>query len=184
MPKKALIILAEGFEEIEALTPIDVLRRAEVEVVIAGLTGKTVRGSHGVRLAADLVLNEYKGEPDALILPGGMPGSANLGQSKEVAGWIKKMADEGKMVAAICAAPALVLAPTGILDGRKATCYPGCERHFPSAVKFTQDRVCVDGNLITSQGPGSAFEFALILAEHLAGREKARTLREGMLVKG
>jgi len=184
MPKKVLIILAEGFEEIEAFTSIDVLRRAEVEVAIAGLPGTAVCGAHGIRVETDLALDDYKGSPDALILPGGMPGSANLGQSPKVADWIKKMAVEKKIIAAICAAPAYALAPTGVLDGKKATCYPGCERKFPPSVKFSPDRVCVDGNLITSRGPGSALEFSLMLVEQLAGREKAQALREGMLVKG
>ncbi len=181
--KKVLIILADGFEEIEAITPIDVLRRAGLEVAIAGLVQKTVSGAHGIKFQTDLLLDEYEGLPDAVILPGGMPGAQNLGESEKVAEIIKKMNSQKKVVGAICAAPALVLGPTGILDGKKATCYPGFEKDFPASVAFSRDRVVVDGNVITSRGPGSAMEFALELVELLAGSDKARSLKEGLLVK-
>src|SRR3989338_7826078 len=107
MAKKVLVILADGFEEIEAITPIDVLRRAGVEVTLAGLTGKMVTGAHGVKFQADLTLDEYKDSPDAIILPGGMPGAQNLGRSPKVTELIKKLNSENKVVGAICAAPAL-----------------------------------------------------------------------------
>ncbi|MBI4358804.1 MAG: DJ-1/PfpI family protein [Candidatus Omnitrophica bacterium] len=184
MAKKVLIILADGFEEIEAITPVDVLRRAGVEVTIAGLSGKTITGAHGVKFQTDVTFDEYKDLPDAIILPGGMPGAKNLGESPKVAGLVKKMNRQNKVVGAICAAPALALAPTGILNGKKATCYPGFEKNFPSSVAFSSDRVVVDGNIITSRGPGSALEFALELVEKLVSKEKAETLSEGMLVKG
>ena len=184
MPKKLVIVLADGFEEIEAIVPIDVLRRAGVEVTLAGLSSKTVTGAHGVTFQADVTLDQYKDIPDAVILPGGMPGAQNLGRSPKVLELIKKVYNEKKIVGAICAAPALAVAPTGILNGKKATCYPGFERHFPSTVAFSKDRVVVDGNVITSCGPGSAFEFALELVKQLAGKEKAEQLSKGMLVKG
>ncbi|MBI1978359.1 MAG: DJ-1/PfpI family protein [Candidatus Omnitrophica bacterium] len=183
MAKKVLVILADGFEEIEAVTPIDVLRRAGVEVILAGLSGKVVTGAHGIKFQTDVTLDEYKDLPDAMVLPGGMPGAQNLGKSPKVAELVKKMNSQNKIVGAICAAPALAVAPTGILNGRKATCYPGFEKDFPSQVTFSTDRVVVDGNVITSRGPGSAFEFALELVEKLVGKEKVETLREGMLVK-
>ena len=183
MGKKVLVVLAEGFEEIEAITPIDILRRAELEVTVAGLSGRTVSGAHGIKFQTDTTFDEYQSLPDALILPGGMPGSRNLGESKKLAELIKKMDSQKKVVGAICAAPALALAPTGILNGKKATCYPGFEKNFSPAVNFSSERVVVDGNIITSRGPGSALEFALELVEKLAGKEKAEALGEGLLVK-
>lgn len=183
MAKKVLIILAEGFEEVEAITPIDVLRRAGLEVTVAGLPEKVVTGAHGIKIQADILLSGYKGLPDAVILPGGMPGAKNLAESLEVTDLVKKMNTNKKVVAAICAAPALALAPTGILKGRKATCYPGFEKNFPASVEFSKERVVVDGHVITSSGPGSALEFSLELVEQLVGKEKAQALKEGLLAK-
>ena len=183
MAKKVLVILADGFEEIEAITPIDVLRRAGLEVAVAGLSARTVTGAHGVTFQADLLLENYQDLPDAVVLPGGMPGAKNLGESKKVAEIVKNMNSQKKVIGAICAAPALVLVPTGILEGRKATCYPGFEKNFPATVAFSPDRVVVDGHVITSRGPGSALEFALELVEHLAGRETSEALSEGLLAR-
>jgi protein deglycase len=183
MSKKVLIVLADGFEDIEAITPIDVLKRAELEVVVAGLSGKLVTSSHGLRVEADVALTDYRELPDAIVLPGGLPGSKNLAESKALANLIQKMNRENKTVGAICAAPALALAPTGILDGRKATCYPGFEKNFSSAISFSEERVVIDGNVVTSRGPGSALEFSIALAERLAGKEKAEALRNGLLVQ-
>lgn len=181
--KKVLVILADGFEEIEAITPIDVLKRADLDVIIAGLSSKTVSGSHGVKFQTDILLDDYKGLPDAVILPGGLPGAKNLAESQKVRELVKKMNQEKKIVGAICAAPALVLAPNGILNGRKATCYPGFEKNFSSEVNFSHERVIVDGHVITSRGPGSALEFALQLVEVLAGKEKAESLSQELLAK-
>ncbi len=183
MSKKVLVILADGFEEIEAVTPIDVLRRAGLEVTLAGVSGKTITGAHGIKFQTDVTLDEYKGLPDAVILPGGLPGAKNLGESKKVGELVRQMNSQKKLIGAICAAPALVLAPAGILNGRKATCYPGFEKNFPPPVSFSGERVVVDEHIITSRGPGSALEFALELVEQLAGKEKAQTLKEGLLVK-
>ena len=181
--KKVLVILADGFEEIEAITPIDVLKRAGLDVILAGLSSKTVSGSHGIKIETDILLNDYKDLPDAIVLPGGLPGAKNLAESPKVAELVKKMNQAKKIVGAICAAPALVLAPIGILNGKKATCYPGFEKNFSSQVDFSRERVIVDGHIITSRGPGSALEFALQLAETLVGREKAESLSEGLLAK-
>ena len=183
MAKKILIILAEGFEEIEAVTPIDVLRRAGLDVVVAGLDSQTVSGAHGIKFQTDVMLKDVQGLPDAIILPGGLPGAQNFSDSKQVSELIKKMNSQKKIIGAICAAPPLALAPTGILNGKKATCYPGFEKQFPSAVTFSNERVVVDGNVITSRGPGSALEFALALVEKLAGQDQAKTLNQGLFAR-
>ncbi|OGX05482.1 MAG: hypothetical protein A3G87_09765 [Omnitrophica bacterium RIFCSPLOWO2_12_FULL_50_11] len=182
MRKKVLVILAPGCEEIEAVAIIDVLRRAEMNVTVAGLGGTDINGAHGIRFRTDIALDDYDKSPDAVILPGGMPGSRNLGQSKKVTEILQKAGRANKLIGAICAAPALALAPAGILDGKKATCYPGFEQNFAKSVTFSEDRVVVDGNVITSRGPGSALEFALELVDRLAGSEKARELRSALLV--
>lgn len=183
MKKQALVILADGFEEIEAVTPIDVLRRAGVEVTVAGLKNKLVKGSRGVQIKADVVLDAVKCLPDVLVLPGGGLGAKNLGESKQVKELIKKMDVEKRLIAAICAAPAYVLMPAGVLEGKRATCFPGCEDQFSSAVKFSEDRVVVDGNVITSRAPGTALEFAFAIVEKLVSREETSKLRQQMLVK-
>ncbi|PIU39866.1 MAG: DJ-1 family protein, partial [Candidatus Omnitrophica bacterium CG07_land_8_20_14_0_80_50_8] len=127
MKKTALIVLADGFEEIEAVTPIDVLRRAGIEVIVAGVGKREVTGAHDITVETDLMLEQYQGIPDAVVLPGGMPGAANLNQSEALKDLLQKMKRAGKIIAAICASPAVVLAPNGILEGKKATCYPGFE---------------------------------------------------------
>ena len=183
MPKTALVILAEGFEEVEAIAPVDVLRRAGVRVTLAGVNALTVKSSRNIGVQAEALLKDIQDLPDAVILPGGLPGAANLAKSEEVSKPVKKMNAAGKLVAAICAAPAVVLAPLGILDGKKATCYPGCERDFSSKTGHVQERVVVDGNIITSQGPGTAFEFALEIAIQLVGKAMADNVRGQMLIK-
>ena len=183
MPKTALVILAEGFEEVEAIASIDVLRRAGVRVTIAGVMDLQVKSSRNIGVQTDALLKDIKDLPDAVILPGGLPGAMNLAKSEEVAKLVKKMNSAGKLVAAICAAPAAVLAPLGILDGKKATCFPGCESDFSSKTVHLQDRVVKDGNVITSQGPGSALEFALEIVRDLVTSEMADLVRDKMLIK-
>lgn len=183
MAKTVAVILADGFEEVEAITPIDVLRRAELSVTVVGLGGRAITGAHGVKINADISLDEYKEIPDAVVLPGGMPGAQNLKESKRVAELIQKVHAAQNVVGAICAAPALVLTPAGILDRKRATCYPGFEKNFTPSITFSRDRVVEDGNVITSRGPGTALEFALALVEKLAGKEKASALKEGLLAK-
>ncbi len=178
---KAVIVLAEGFEEIEAVTPIDVLRRAEVEAVVVGLKAKKVKGSHGITLTADKKLSEVKGEIDGLVLPGGLPGAENLAASKPLTEMIREMNEAGKIVAAICASPAYVLAPAGVLDGKHATGYPGTQDRFPESATYFEDPVVRDANVITSRGPGTALEFSLKIAQALAGTEKALELGGKML---
>ena len=181
MAKKALIILAEGFEEIEAITAIDILRRAQIETVAAGLNNKIIRGSHGIKINADVLLDEFKADTDALLLPGGSPGAENLAKSAKVASLINKMFKKGSIIGAICAAPALVLEPTGILKHKKATCYPGMENLFSAEVRFSQEAVVCDGNIITSRGPGTALAFSLKLVEMLIDKAAALRLAERTL---
>lgn len=171
---RVAVLLAEGFEEVEAVTPIDFLRRAGVEVVVAGLDADRVTGSHGISISTDTNIESVGADAlDGVVLPGGMPGAVNLASSSEVRHLIQAMVDSGKMVAAICAAPAKVLAPMGVLSGRRATCFPGDEVAFASDVSFTEERVVTDGSLITSRGAGSAAEFAEAIIGYLVGTEAA-----------
>ncbi|GHU73895.1 DJ-1 family protein [Spirochaetia bacterium] len=160
MPKKVIVLLAEGFEEVEAITPIDYLRRAGIEVTTAavgaggtdGGTSRTVTGSHGIPVTADAVLlNLVKAGKtaasawDAVLIPGGLPGAVNLAASKETGALLKEMAAAGRTVAAICASPAMVLAPLGILAGKRFTCYPGMEKTV-SGAQWSADTVVIDSN--------------------------------------
>ncbi|MDD4956926.1 MAG: DJ-1/PfpI family protein [Candidatus Omnitrophica bacterium] len=182
MPRKALVVLAEGFEDVEAVTAIDVLRRAEIEVTVAGLGSETVKGARGVVVKADTLLEKADDMPDAIVLPGGMPGAENLARSTRLKDLIVKLDKAGKLICAICAAPALVLEPTGVLEGKKATCYPGMEKSFSPLVKFTKENVVQDRNVITSRGPATAIAFGLKIAENLVGKAKADMIGEHMLV--
>lgn len=181
--KKVLMVVAEGFEEIEAVTPIDTLRRAGLDVTVASVGPSTmVQGSHGVRLETDILLRDYKGLPDAVVMHGGIPGAENLAKSKELSELLAKMKESNRWIAAICAAPALVLAPAGILEGKKATCYPGYEDGLKKGkARLVSDRVVVDGNVITSRGPGSALEFSLEIVRRLVDEAASKSLRSGML---
>ncbi len=181
--KRAMIILAEGFEEMEAVAPIDVLRRAEVEVTVAGLDRDHVKAARGTVIKTDKVFDGGEPLPDALVFPGGLPGAENLAGSAMVKDYIRKMDSENRVIAAVCAAPALVLGPAGVLKGKKATCYPGLEKNFDISVKHVKDEVVQDGNIITSRGPGTALPFALKIAENLVGKAKAGMLAEQMLYR-
>ena len=182
--KKAIIVLAEGFEEVEAFAPIDILRRCQVDVVVAALTKDEVASAHNVTVKPDVLIDEVTELPDVLIFPGGMPGAENLALSKKVKDLVLKMAAEGKLIAAICASPALVLAPLGVLEGKTATCYPGMESNFPAGTKHSTNNVVQDGNLITSLGPATAFEFGLKIAENLVGKQKTDMIASQMLFEG
>ncbi len=181
MAKRAVIVLAPGFEEIEAATPIDVLRRAGVEVTVAGVDSAVVKGAHGVIFQTDTTLAELGEKPDAVILPGGLPGSENLANSEAVKQLVQAVNAAGGICAAICAAPGLAFSKFGLLAGKKATCYPSFEKHFDPSTIFSEDRVVVDGNIITSRGPGTALEFSYQLVETLVDKATADQLREGML---
>jgi 4-methyl-5(b-hydroxyethyl)-thiazole monophosphate biosynthesis len=178
----AVVVLADGFEEIEAVTQIDVLRRAGVEVTVAGLSEGIATGSHGIGVATDLPLADLDFEPDLVVLPGGMPGAERLGASTPVLDLLEKQHAAGRMIGAICAAPAFAPVAAGVLDGKRATCYPSYESRFSAATTAVEDRVAVDGNVVTSRGPGTALEFALALVERLVGKAKADELQKAMLV--
>lgn len=173
--KKAYIFLAEGFEEMEAVTPVDLLRRVGVDAKLVSITGsKTVTGAHGVSYQADLLFEEIDKDADALILPGGMPGTLHLQAHQGLAELLMAQYEARKWVAAICAAP-MVLGALGIVMGRKATIYPGMEEHLIGAEPAT-DEVCVSGNVVTSRAPGTAVAFALKLAELLTDEKTAEAL--------
>lgn len=173
MRKKAIIVLAEGFEEMEAVIPIDILRRAGVEVVVAGLTDLIIKGSRGVMIQADCLIEVHAEHADALILPGGGKGAENLAMSEKIKKIIREMHSQGRIIGAICAAPAVVLSPLGILSQKKATCFPDCAELFEKDVHYVDKSVVVDGNIITSKAAGTAFDFALALVKALLGEEKA-----------
>ncbi|NQT32695.1 MAG: DJ-1/PfpI family protein [Candidatus Omnitrophica bacterium] len=183
MKKTALIVLAEGFEEAEAMVPVDVLRRAEVDVTVAGVGSNLISSARGVTIQTDVILEDYNSTPDALVFPGGLPGAEHLALSKKVKDLILKMNSDGRLIAAICASPALVLAPTGILSGKKATCYPGLEKNFSTDIEHVKDKVVQSGNIITSQGPATAFEYAFKIAENLVGKTKADMIATQMLFR-
>ena len=180
--KRVVVLLADGFEEVEAVTPIDFLRRAGCDVVVAGVTGDMVTGAHGIAVRSDVSVAECSGQFDAVVVPGGMPGASNVAASHQAIDLIDAVQAGGGIVAAICAAPAVVLAPNGFLDGKKATCYPGFEQNFGETV-LSEDRVVVDGNLITSRGPGTAAEFALQLVRTLVSDAAADELHQGTIQK-
>lgn len=178
---KALIILAEGFEEIEAVTPVDTLRRAGIEVVTAGVSGRNIKGAHGISVSADIELKDAPDDADVVVLPGGLPGASNLVSEPKVLELIRSQVKGDRWIAAICASPALVLEPAGVLSGKSATCYPGFEKHFGASTRFLSERVVVDGKIITSRGPGTALEFSLKIVEKLIGVQKVEELRSGMI---
>ena len=187
MTKKAIILLADGFEEVEAVTPIDYLRRAGVEVTTAAIGDSlTVKGRwSSLKVIADTTLAELaKGGTsgwDAVILPGGMPGAANLAASKETGALLKEMAADGKLICAICASPALVLSTHGLLAGKKFTCYPGMEEKVKDG-KWSEDRAVIDGNIITSRGAGTAGEFAIAIIEKLLDKAAGEKIAETVLL--
>ena len=172
------VFLAEGFEEIEALTPVDILRRAGVEVKTVGVTGKTVRGSHAIEVTADLELSElHDSNPEAFILPGGMPGTRNLAASRELCNLLAS-AKDSTLLCAICAAPS-VLGKLSLLEGKKATCFPGFEQELLGA-EVQNAGVVTDGNVITGKGAGAAADFAFAIVEKVKGKRTAQSLRDTM----
>lgn len=168
--KKIGIFMADGCEEIEGLTVVDLLRRAQLEITMISISGKReVMGTNGIVFLADALAEEVDFDTlDGIVLPGGMPGTSNLGACTAVNETVKKFAAQGKLVAAICAAPS-VLGAAGVLDGKKATCHPGDWEKKLGKADFVSDAVAADGNLITSRGLGTAVDFALAIIGFLTG---------------
>ncbi len=183
---KVYVFLADGFEDVEALIPIDVLRRGGVEVVTVSTTEfPLVESAHGVNIEADLQFEQCDfSDADLLMLPGGMPGAANLFAHEGVCKAVLQQAADGKKVSAICAAPAVVLAELGLLEGRKATCYPGFEQALKAGgAQYTADLVAVDGNITTAEGPAAAFPYAYELLTQLVDKATSDQIAEGMRFK-
>lgn len=174
--------MANGFEDIEALIPVDVLRRGGVDIKTVSIYDTNiVESAHGVQMVTDLTFDEVEGElasADLLMLPGGIPGATNLNEHEGLKRALVAQAEAGKMVAAICAAP-LVLGGLGILKGKRATCYPGFEQTMEGA-EYTEDLWTIDGNIITGEGPAAALPYAYSLLALLASEETAREVAEGM----
>lgn len=176
---KVLIPLAEGFEEIEAITVIDVLRRAGIDVVTAFIQSNIVEGSHKIKVIADKRITEIKeDEFEAIVLPGGNPGYINLANSKTIIELVKRFNEKNKVIGAICGAP-IILAKAGVIENRIATCYPGLEKNLP---KPKEGRVVVDKNIVTSKGPGTSLLFAVKLVEMLLGKREAIRLKEELII--
>ncbi len=179
--KKVAIILAEGFEEIEAVAVIDILRRAGVDLLIAGLSKEPVSSARNVRIIPDVSIDELDPQDlDMVILPGGMGGVERLKGDPRVERLIKEVRQKGRYVSAICAAPT-ALAKFGLLEGKKATVYPSLKEEIKPA-SYVDESVVEDARIITSQGPGTAFLFGLKLVEKLLGKEKAQEVAQRMLI--
>jgi len=178
---KVLIFFAEGHEEVEALTVVDLLRRADIDVSMVSITGnKRVPGSHGIMTVCDKLIETTNfDDADMIILPGGMPGTLNLELCEPLMDQINGFNVSGKGLAAICAAPT-VFGKAGILDGKVATCYPGLEKDLIGA-KVSEDSVCHDGNIITSRGVGTAIDFALEIVKTFKGQDVANKLAKAIV---
>ena len=177
---RVAVLFADGFEDIEAIAVVDVLRRGGCEVLMTGVETETVRSSHDVEIKMNTTLTELSGDLDAVVLPGGLPGAENLKNSSSVLDLLKETHKNGNIVAAICAAP-MALEAAGLTTGILATCYPGFEKDVASA-NMTGERVVRDGQIITGNGPGSAIEFALEILRALDKAETADALKAGMQV--
>jgi 4-methyl-5(b-hydroxyethyl)-thiazole monophosphate biosynthesis len=181
--KTIFVFLADGFEEIEALAPVDILRRAGLSVkTVSVMDEQVVAGAHGVPVLADVMFDEVNAEDaEMILLPGGLPGATNLDAHQGLSQMILDFAKEEKPLAAICAAP-LVFGNRGLLEGKKATCYPGFETYLKGA-QYTAALVEKDGNFITGKGPGAAMEFAFAIVEKYCGMDKVNELKQGMMIQ-
>lgn len=174
------VFLANGFEEIEALAPVDILRRAEVQVKTVGIGSNIIRGAHDIPVITDLDSNEIELDEnlEMIVLPGGMPGTLNLEENANVQKAIDFCLDNDKYISAICAAPS-ILGHKGILDGKSATCFPGFEKELGKAV-YSEELVVNDGKITTAKGAGSAIKFALKLVEVLVSKDKSKALEASL----
>ncbi|MEM7825623.1 MAG: DJ-1/PfpI family protein [Candidatus Aenigmatarchaeota archaeon] len=176
---RIMLPLAEGFEEIEAFAVVDILRRVGIKVDTVGVVGTVIKSARGISVMADKRLAEINPEDyEGIVLPGGYPGYINLGKTQKIIDIIKKFNEKGKLIAAICASPS-ILAKAGILEDKEATIYPGMEKELPHP---REGKVIVDKNVITSQAPGTAIEFALKIVEKILGKEKVLKLRKELVV--
>ena len=172
--------LASGFEEIEALCPLDILRRAGIEAVTVGVGAKEITGAHGITVTADMTDADFCDDsPELVFLPGGMPGTLNLDASETVKRAVLSAYNSGAYIAAICAAP-MILGQMGLLNGRRATCYPGFEDKLTGA-SVSPDKVVADGRILTAKGMGAALDFGLCIVEILKGKETADKLRRSVI---
>lgn len=177
------ILLGEGFEEVEAIAPCDILRRGGVDVQFVGLSGKCVSGGHGIQICADIMLDEMDLENmDMIVLPGGMGGVNSIRSCENALNAVKFAWENGRFVAAICAAP-MILAELGITDGKMATCYPGLEGNMGTALMQENAATVTDGKLLTGAGPGTAIDFGLMLVAALRGEEKAKEVYDGLVYR-
>ena len=182
MKKRVVVFFAEGFEEIESISVVDILRRAGIEVVTAGLSANPLTGSRGVPVMADRGVDEVAPDDfDMAVLPGGMPGTTNLEKDPRVIRFLQAMDAKGKYLAAICAAPR-VLNKAGLLKNKNVTSHPSISDQFPES-HYHEDRVVVDGRIITSRSPGTAIEFAFQLMEILVGEKTAGVVNQGVLAR-
>lgn len=180
---KVYTFLADGFEEIEGLTVVDLLRRAGIDTTMISISDTVeIYGGHGIVVTADKVFDEVSfDDVDMLVLPGGKVGVQNIGKHKELLNRIEEFVSDGKMVAAVCAAPS-ILGELELLKGRRATCYPGWEEHLHGAFTVT-DSVVIDENIITSRGLGTSIDFALAIIRHFKGEEEAVNIANSIVYK-
>ena len=180
MSKKVLVPIADGTEELEAITIIDVLRRAGAEVTVASVDGLTITSSGGIRIVSDILINDCTDSDwDLIVLPGGLPGAEHLRDCDGLTNLLKKQSAMNLPFAAICASPAIVLERHGLLRDRTATCYPSMQNQLTGLID--DGDVVIDGNCVTSRGPGTAMQFSLALVELLFGASKAKSLATIML---
>lgn len=178
---KIAVCFATGYEEVEALSTVDVMRRGEVETIMVGIDNKTVVSSRGISINMDMVIEEVNWrEIDMIVLPGGLPGVDNLIASEKLCMIVREFKEKGKLIGAICAAPS-ILGKLGILEGEKATCYPGFEK-FLTGATVTYERVTKSNKIITGIGAGASLEFAFALLEQVQGKEVADEIRKGMIM--
>jgi 4-methyl-5(b-hydroxyethyl)-thiazole monophosphate biosynthesis len=183
MNMKVLLHLADGFEELEAISVVDILRRADINIQMVSITGKReVIGVHNIAVIADVLFESVDySDVDMIILPGGLQGTQIMDKHVGLKEQLLRVAERGKWVAAICAAPT-ILGKLGLLKGKSATCYPGHEQHLQGADISVHDSTIIDGNIITSRGPGTSLHFALTIVKVLKGSELANTLSRKMII--